>query len=226
MLGIPAGTTLAMFLDFSIRYDYLLETAEPGLSSWDLLLIENHRILGWGIFLPMFVGMIYAFLYQVEESQNNWKLILSLPIRHGEVYLSKFLSGLLFGTMLILFNMFGLVLVGLIMDFPEAVEWDSYFVYVSKQILAILAIASLHNWFSSYFKNMIIPIVISFIGVIFTSFVIFDFSEWIKFYPYAYSFFTDGLMYKEMADVLINSVILMFVSLWLGMIQFKRKDVL
>ena len=48
LLIIPAGTTLAMFLDFSIRYDYLFDTAQPGYSSWDLLLLENHRILGSG----------------------------------------------------------------------------------------------------------------------------------------------------------------------------------
>ena len=62
--------------------------------------------------------------------------------------------------------MLGLVLVGLIMDFPEPVEWSSYFSYVGKQILMILAISSIHNWLSSLFKNMIIPIVIGFAGVI------------------------------------------------------------
>ena len=81
LLIIPAGTTLAMFLDFSIRYDYLQDTAQPGYSSWDLLLLENHRILGWGMFLPMFIGIIYALLYQVEETQNSWKQFLCLPVR-------------------------------------------------------------------------------------------------------------------------------------------------
>ena len=146
-----------MFLDFSIRYDYLLDTAQPGYSSWDLLLLENHRILGWGMFLPMFIGIIYALLYGVEESQNSWKHILCLPVRRENVYFSKFLVGLVLSAVLILLNMLGLVLVGLIMDFPEPVEWSSYFSYVGKQILMILAIASIHNWLSSYFKNMIIP---------------------------------------------------------------------
>ena len=110
LLIIPAGTTLAMFLDFSIRYDYLLETAQAGYSSWDLLLLENHRILGWGMFLPMFIGIIYALLYQVEESQNSWKQILCLPVRRESVYFSKFLVGLVLSTVLILLNMLGLVI--------------------------------------------------------------------------------------------------------------------
>ena len=75
------------------------------------------------------------------------------------------------------------------MDFPEPVEWSSYFSYVGKQILMILAIASIHNWLSSYFKNMIIPIVIGFAGVILSSFIIFSFPEGVKVYPYAFSVF-------------------------------------
>ena len=92
LLIIPAGTTLAMFLDFSIRYDYLFDTAQPGYSSWDLLLLENHRILGWGIFLPMFIGIIYALLYQVEETQNSWKQILCLPVHYMRIVVWIFLQ--------------------------------------------------------------------------------------------------------------------------------------
>ena len=190
LLIIPAGTTLAMFLDFTIRYDYLLDTAKPGYSSWDLLLLENHRILGWGLFLPMFIGIIYAFLYAVEESQNSWKQILCLPVRRESVYFSKFLVGVVFSAVLILLNMLGLLLVGKIMDFPEPIEWGSYFYYVGKQILMILAITSIHNWLSSYFKNMIIPIVIGFAGVILSSFVIFSFPDAATFYPYAFLYFS------------------------------------
>jgi hypothetical protein len=226
LLIIPAGTTLAMFLDFSIRYDYLLDTAPPRYSSWDLLLLENHRILGWGMFLPMFIGIIYAFIYGVEESQNSWKHILCLPVRRESVYFSKFFVGLVLSSVLILFNMLGLVLVGFIMDFPEPVEWSSYFSYVGKQILLILAIASIHNWLSSYFKNMIIPIVIGFAGVILSSFIIFSFPEGVKVYPYAFSFFTDGLIFKEQLEVFRNSATGMLLFLMLGMWQFKRKDVL
>ena len=122
--------------------------------------------------------------------------------------------------------MLGLVLVGWIMDFPEPVEWSSYFSYVGKQILMILAISSIHNWLSSLCKNMIIPIAIGFAGVILSSFVIFSFPEAVKLYPYAFSFFTDGLVYNEITEVFRNSFILMWLFLGLGMWQFNRKDVL
>ena len=49
----------------------------------------------------------------------------------------------------------------------------------------ILAITSVHNWLSSYFINMIIPIVIEFAGIILSSFVIFSFPDAATFYPYA-----------------------------------------
>ena len=74
---------------------------------------------------------------------------LCLPVRRENVYFTKFFVGLVLSSVLILFNMLGLVFVGFIMDFPEPVEWSSYFSYVGKQILMILAIASIHNWLSS-----------------------------------------------------------------------------
>ncbi|MBZ9533307.1 ABC transporter permease [Cytobacillus oceanisediminis] len=226
LLVIPTGTTLAMFLDFTIRYDYLLDTANPEYGSWDILLIENHSVLGWGMFLPMFIGIIYSLIYQVEESQNNWKQILSLPICRESVYFSKFLAGFLCCAVLILLNIFGLILVGYMIDFPEPVDWSSYLLYAGKQIVMILAVTSLHNWLSSYFKNAMIPIALGFAGVILSGIVIFHYPEAGKFFPYTYPFFADGLVYKELTDILPFNVVLMLLFLCFGMWQFKRKDIL
>jgi hypothetical protein len=226
LLVIPAGTTLAMYLDFQIRYDYLLDTAKSGYTSWDLLLLENHRVLGWGMFLPMFVGIIYALLYHVEESHNSWKQLLSLPVRREEFYLSKFVAGLLFSTLLILLNMLGLVLVGMMMDFPEPVEWKSYGAYVGKQVLMIMAVAGLHNWLSFSFKNSVIGIVIGFAGVILSSIVIFMFPDYAKIYPYAFTFFTDGFDSESLTEMVLYNFVLLAVFFGLGLWQFKRRDVL
>ncbi|KKI91554.1 hypothetical protein WQ54_14270 [Bacillus sp. SA1-12] len=226
LLIIPAGTTLAMFLDFTIRYDYLYQNAlHEGYTSWDVLLIENHRVLGWGMFLPMFIGIIYALLYQVEEGQSNWKQYLSLPVRKESVYLSKFLAGFLFSFLLIMFNMLGLIFVGFVIGFPEAVEWGSYGRYAANQAVMILAVASLHNWLSSYFKNNIIPIVIGFAGVIVSSMVIFMLPKVSKFFPYALPFYTDGL-FENSSELIPSSLLLMLVFVIGGLWHFNQKDVL
>lgn len=224
---IPVGTTLAMFLDFSIRYDFLLEDgAERGYSSWDVLLLENHRVLGWGMFLPMFISIIYALLYQVEMSQQNWKHYLSLPVRKEAVYLSKFLTGFMFSFLLILLNMLGLILVGLMMGFPEAVDWNSYLRYVFDQVIMILAVASIQNWLSSFFTNHIIPIVIGFAGVILSSIILFQFPQELRFFPYLFPFYTDGLLNDMSSEMMIYSLVFMFVFLAVGVWQFKQKDIL
>ena len=41
LLIIPVGTTLAMFLDFSIRYDYLLNTAQTGIFFMGFVVIRK-----------------------------------------------------------------------------------------------------------------------------------------------------------------------------------------
>jgi hypothetical protein len=224
---IPVGTTLAMFLDFSIRYDFLLQDGgERGYSSWDVLLLENHRILGWGMFLPMFIAIIYALLYQVEMSQQNWKHYLSLPVRKESVYLSKFLTGFMCSLLLILLNMLGLILVGLILEFPEAVDWNQYVRYVFNQAIMILAVASIQNWFSSFFTNHIIPVVIGFAGVILSSIILFQIPEELRFFPYLFPFYTDGLVNEVSSEVMSYSIIFMVVFLVFGGWQFKQKDVL
>lgn len=227
LLIIPAGTTLAMFLDFSMRYDYLLESGSiNGLNSWDLLLIENHRILGWGMFLPMFIGIIYALVYQLESSQQNWKHYLALPVSKESVYLSKFLTGFMFSFLLILLNMLGLILVGFIMGFPEEIDWSGYSMYVVNQAIMILAVAGLHNWLSSFFNNNIIPIVIGFAGVILSSIVSFQFPEGSKLFPYTFPFYTDGVMNEPPIEIMFYSLIMMIAFLVSGMWHFKHKDIL
>ena len=224
---IPAGTTVAMFLDFSLRYDYLLEKkSESRFSSWDVLFLENYRELGWGIFLPMFIGIIYALLYQVETSQQNWKHYLTLPVRKESVYLAKFLAGFMFSFLLILLNMFGLILVGLMIGFPEPMDWVSFTRYVCNQAILILAVAGLQNWLSSFFNNTIIPIVIGFVGMITSFMLLFKFPTQSKLFPYALTFFTDGPVSEVSLEVMIYSVVGMVIFLVGGIWQFNRKDVL
>ena len=224
---VPTGTTIVMFLDFTLRYDYLLETkSESGFSSWDVLFLENYRELGWGIFLPMFIGIIYALLYQVETSQQNWKHYLTLPVRKESVYLAKFLAGFMFSFLLIFLNMLGLILVGLIIGFPEPIDWISFARYVCNQSILILAVGGLQNWLSSIFNNTIIPIIIGFAGMITSFMLLFKFPIQSKLFPYALTIYTDGPVSEIPLEVMIYSLVGMIIFLVSGIWHFNRKDIL
>ncbi|TLS37101.1 ABC transporter permease [Pseudalkalibacillus caeni] len=227
LLIIPLGTTAAMFLDMYLRYeDYLYQKVQQqGTTSWHLLLGENHFVLGWGAFLPVFVAVIAALVHHVEFKQQSWKSLLSLPVPRGSVFISKFFMILLFSSLLIMLNTLGLVLVGKLSGFPEGFTFEFYSSYVLYQFLGILGVAALHNWLSSCFKNAVYPVVIAFVGMIATSIVRLSFPEKVKFIPYSYAYYADGLKENDPMVALYGGLIAGILILVFGIIEFKKRDI-
>ncbi|WP_100330333.1 ABC transporter permease [Bacillus xiapuensis] len=225
LLIIPSGTTLAMFLDMNIRYDYLMQVAEKGESSWDVLLNENHRILGWGTFLPLFIAAIFFFIFQVEHQQNSWKHLLSLPVHKVSVYVSKWLAGLMYIALLIVLNTAGLVLVGKVMEFPEAVDWGGYGMYVLNQFVLALAVTALQQWLSSWLRNPFIPVALAFAGLIIGSILSSQEQSLLKLVPYAYTSLAAGDA-AEPSGMFMYSILCTVLFLLIGSWQFRKKDIL
>ncbi|WP_338753260.1 ABC transporter permease [Bacillus sp. FJAT-52991] len=225
LLLIPSGTTLAMFLDMNIRYDYLMSVAEKGSSSWDELKAENHAVLGWGTFLPLFISIIFFFIFQVEHQQSSWKALLSMPVHKSSVYLSKWLAGFIYTSLLIILNTAGLVLVGKIMEFPEAVDWSGYGMYVFNQIVLALAVITLQQWLSSWMKNPIYPVTIAFGGLICGTILSYSSEKLAKIFPYSYISLADGRL-TEPSGVFMYSIIFTVLFLLIGSLQFRKKDIL
>lgn len=225
LLIIPSGTTLAMYLDMKIRFtDYLLFRAkEEGINSWEMLLMENHHVLGWGVFLPLFVGIIYTLIYQMEISQNSWKQYLSLPIKKENAFLSKFLMGFFFSFLLIALNTAGLVVVGKIIGFPEAIDWRIYGEYIFYQTIVIMGVAAIQNWLSSYLLNPILPVFIAFMGLIIS--VILS-SQLAKYFPYSLVNLMDSVKGQFNLQVVLTSLLFAILGLVLGAWHFKKKDIL
>lgn len=227
ILVIPLGTTAAMFLDMYIRYDYLFTMAQKrGLTSWEMLVNENHTMLQWGIFLPIFVAIISAMVHQVEFDQNSWKSLLSLPVTRTSVFISKFITIVLFSSILIVLNAIGLVVVGKVIGFPEPLSIEYYGSYIIHQFVGIFGIAALHNWVSSIFKNQAIPVVLGFIGVILSSIILYQTFEIAKFSLYLYPFFAGGLQGFDSSVSIYGGIVCGAIITIIGNIEFTRRDIL
>ncbi|RSK26783.1 hypothetical protein EJF36_07855 [Bacillus sp. HMF5848] len=228
ILIIPMGTTGAMFLDMNMRYeDYLYPQAvDKGLNSWELLLLENHQILGWGLFVPIFVAIIAAFIHYTEFRDNSWKQYLSFSIYKSNVLLAKFIVTTIFSFLMITLNTAGLILVGKIIGFPEPIEITMFSSYVITQFVAILAVAALHNWISSYFKNIVIAGLIAFIGLIVSTMLMFQAPHFIFYFPYATALFADGLQGHNQIDAIVGGVVGCVVFSIIGIIEFTKRDIM
>lgn len=225
---IPLGTTLAMFIDMYIRYhDYLYKLAQKrGINSWQMLLMENHGVLNWGMFLPVFVAVIAAVIHQTEFSQNSWKNLLSLPVYKSSVYFSKYITILFFSFIMIAMNSTGLIIVGKIIGFPEALDTALFIRYVLYQYAGILGVAAIHNWLSSYYKNLIMPVVVGFIGMIVSGIVLYQIPSLSKFFPYLYPFFSIGIKGYDPNTALYGGVISGSIALFMGIMEFGRRDII
>ncbi|MBS4538929.1 ABC transporter permease [Clostridium sp. D2Q-11] len=228
ILGIPLGTTMAMFLDMYIRYhDYLyVKGQELGFTSWDILLRENHRVLGWGIFLPLFIAVIATIIHYTEFEEDNWKKLLTLPVRRWEVYISKLITIVIFSFIMIALNSLGLVLVGKVIGFPEAINYRLYGEYILYQYVAILGVVALHNFLSSHTKNVIIPVVIGFLGIIVAPGVLSKNPDLAKLIPYTYTYYINNLNVGNSSIALYGGIISMILISVVGILSFNKKDIL
>jgi hypothetical protein len=217
-----------MFLDMYLRYhDYLQDIAlKKGITSWYMLLVENHGVLNWGMFLSVFVALISAVVYQTEYQQNSWKSLLSLPVSKNSVYLSKWMAVILFSYILIALNCLGLFAVGKLIGFPEPFDLDLYSRYVLYQYAGILGVASIHNWLSSRFKNILMPIAVGVAGLVGSSIIMYQFPGLIQWFPYLYPFAAAGLKGLDPSVSLYGGTISGVIFLILGMAEFRRRDIL
>lgn len=225
-IGIPVGTSGIMLLDMVLRYNnYLRDLSQKnGISSWEMLLNENHRVLGWGMFIPLFIALIATIIHYVELEGDNWKKLLVFPVFRGEVYLAKFITIGFFSFVMITLNTVGLIIVGKIIGFSEPINYNLYGGYILRQCGAILGVSALHNLFSITSKNAIKPVIIGFMGMLITPAIISK-SELIgKFIPYAYTYNVDGLKNIDPLFGAFVGIIAMIIISIVGIFYFSKRD--
>jgi hypothetical protein len=222
---IPLGTTAAMYLDMYLRYhDYLYNKAlKEGLTSWQMLLDQNHNVLAWGAFLPLFIGIACAIIYNTEYSGKAMKMVMSFPIPKLHVYVSKFVVTLIFSFAMIALNSLGLIAVGKVIGFPEAVDLWMFGKYVLMQYAAVLGAAALHNWLSSYFDNLVYPVLAGVIQMVVSLSLKYDIS---RFLPYTYPVYSVPLTRDYNVDSINFGIISGVLLLVLGFLEFRKRDII
>lgn len=211
------------FINLLIRYDYLMGLeANQGLSSWNLLLFQHHFM--WFIFLPLVVTVIACMVHYIEFKSGGLKNTLALPVSKKKVYLAKWALVFILSSIMIIINGFVLLLVGIALRFPEAVDFILILKYSLYQIIGILSLISLQTLISAGINNTNIALAMGFVGV--ASSLFFAQSEKLaKLIPYAHIIFT-------LPDPTINNHIpiqyglsLGMAFLLIGLIYFNRKEI-
>jgi lantibiotic transport system permease protein len=210
----PFGVVALEAVNFGLRYEYLTGVYAKDL--WKGLIGEASFLSIPAIMLGL--ALITSMIANIEHQTNAWKQLLALPVSKGKVFTSKFLLAavLLLISCVLLF--FGLIILGLILDFGT----DIPFLHLAKSVffpyLAGMPFIALQLWISITMKNQAIPLTAGILATVLTLFSV-KFPDWV---PLKWLFLESwgGPFYSALAGVLLGIAIYLT-----GLIDFSRKEV-
>lgn len=206
-----------------IRYKELFTS--KGQNIW--MQVYNQSAIFYGLFLlSLFVTIVMAILVRIENSNNNFRRILTLSVKRKEIYIAKFLVGCGIVFINVIIFMILVIIVGAIaakdFNLPLSIIYAPMLT-----LIALMPVMSIQYYLSMKFENIGVPLGI---GVLFSlpSVFISNTKYWILF-PWTYpgralltganvSFETDKSMY-------IIGIIVAMIFILLGMYEFNNKDV-
>ncbi|NLU09208.1 MAG: ABC transporter permease subunit [Clostridiales bacterium] len=207
-----------------LRYRELFTS--KGQNVWNQVYIQSS--LFYGLFIiALFITIVVAILVRIENSEDNFKWMLTLPVERGQLYRAKLLvaCGIVFLN-LVLFMLLT-ILAGLIVA-PQNQSMPEEFIYAPLLcIIASLPVIAVQYYLSIKFENIAVPLGI---GLVFSlPAVLIDNTEYWMFFPWDYP----GRVLVGAANESFNfppymyavSVILFIVFTLVGEKEFKKRDI-
>lgn len=197
--------------------------AGGGLPLWESFWMGNVAI--WCYFmLPLFIALCTALVNGNEHRNRAWRLMLTLPITHRQLYLAKLtLVGCMVAgatTCLLLFSFtinFAFSLVG--HSFQAASEFPFVW-FIAKIAIASLPVLVIQFAIAWRYANMVLPLAI---GVCATMGIIqLGSSEYWRFFPWTYPIIAGNGSTSAMQASALNLALatglplLALTSYWLG----------
>lgn len=183
-------------------------------------------VYGW-LVLPLIITVVLAMMARMEHSQNSWKQFLSMPVERGKVYLAK----LLVGMEIILYSHVLLYLGMIMAAYSLGIEQIPYIWMLERfsiLFLSSLAITGVVFYASYRFSHFGVPMVIG-AGLAFPSMLVANSEKYWIFYPWDYpivSSMNDVFdMGGKVGIMLIISILIFLLSLFIGFVRFRTKDV-
>lgn len=146
-----------------IRYRELFTS--KGQNIWHQIFTQSSMFYGLFI-VALFITILVAVLVRIENSGDNFKRILALPVKRSDIYLSK----LLVTCGMVLLNLFIftlLVIAAGIIAAPYSESMPKEIIYSPLLCFAAsLPVISLQYYLTMKFENITVPLAV---GVVFFS---------------------------------------------------------
>lgn len=182
-----------VLLIYSKRWSYMIPP--KGMNPWDLLFQGAWKANSFMLAL-FFTVLIASLLLNIEHKNNTWKVLFTLPVSKGRIYLDKLCVLLMFllayYVLFVVFTLGAGLILGLIwpqLKFLQlAPDLPHLGLLLIRSFVSSLAVLAIHFWLSFRVRNMIVPI-----GLACILFVVF-FSllqsrwEWVIYFPYSFNY--------------------------------------
>ncbi|MCY6370607.1 ABC transporter permease [Clostridium ganghwense] len=209
------------------KYSTLINGCKDlGLNSQlDVLFFTNHLSSLWFILSTFSFSLISLGVNFIEHNENCWKYVLSLPIDRTKIYFSKWLVIFILSFVSIILNSIGFIGVSFIFKLENCLNVILIFKYIFFQILCSISIISFQHFICCYFKNTLIPLSISIIGIINT--IMFSQSKILSILiPYVPTMNCVPLRNGNTAQIAaVTGLICGILWLLVGIIEFNKRDI-
>jgi hypothetical protein len=156
LIGPLLGVLLA-YINFFKNYDLFMQ---PGDNAWIEAWTQVALFMGPFV-LPILVGIYAALVCRSEHVGGGWKQLLSLPLKHSEIFLGKFLMVLKMVTITMLVLLIFFIGFGYIKGVEGNLPIFTILRFVIRGILACLPLILLQLIISIRSKTFGIPLAVS-----------------------------------------------------------------
>lgn len=223
VMFLPLFFVILGFANF-LRYRDLFTS--KGQNIWQQVYTQSSMF--YGLFLmALFITILVAVLVRIENSGDNFKRILALPVKRSDIYISK----LFIGCGMVLLNLFVftlLIIAAGIVAAPHNESMPREIIYSPLLcFIASLPVIAIQYYLTMKFENIAVPLGV---GVVFSlpSVLINNTRYWILF-PWAYPgralLNGSNLNFPFSNYMYILSVAVFVIFIIVGVYEFNKKDI-
>jgi len=176
-----------------MRYSGYLpfESQTRGLTLWEVLIQENHKLLGWGIMLPGIIVILSGVLYYGMKDKE----VRETELFEGRnFYFHNYVQLFSVSLVMVSLNTLGIYIVGAWIGIGESVDISVFSKYLLIQYATVFGIAAIQNCLFTWTRNGYKAMKLGFFGWIIAVLLFRSTSTLMIFWPYAHSLLSKGIM--------------------------------
>ncbi|MBD1383217.1 ABC transporter permease [Metabacillus arenae] len=222
ILLAPLLILLLQYANFLIRYSSVVKEGDV---PWTIF-IEQHSVIWAVLILPILAAVLSSMLIMTENSENNWKYLLVLPIKRGDVYFAKIILVIFFLSISTLLLAVGMVISSMALNLPGDIPFGQLIQTLGAALIGSFAVLTIQFWLSIHFNNPGVPLAVAICGTVAAIFLLQSaLTRWL---PWVYPYLVLPIRLNEGINIIwymVQSLLIGLLCLGAGYREFARRDI-